>query len=58
MNLSYKLLAAKSDNRGWNTDEGGVGPTQRTLSMERQREEMKDVRNVPTDYKRYPDVRL
>jgi hypothetical protein len=37
-------------------DEEGRGPTQRTLAMERMKAVSADVRDLPENYRRHPDV--
>ena len=45
-----------SKRQSWERDSAGRGPTQQQLAMERMRAMAGDVRDLPENYKRHPNV--
>lgn len=57
--LLLLLSASNSAQRkNWDLDETGRGPTQRTLAMERMKAMSGDMRDLPENYTRHPNVRV
>ncbi|XP_061182742.1 sperm-associated antigen 16 protein-like isoform X1 [Saccostrea echinata] len=51
----FQAATQSGKRRNWEVDEQGMGPTQRTLSMERMKAMSGDMRDVPENYKRHPN---
>lgn len=57
--LLLLLSASNSAQRkNWDLDEAGRGPTQRTLAIERMKAMSGDMRDLPENYTRHPNVRV